>query len=637
MDFTFSGKSKLEFQLLFDENPIPMMVYEDRTFKILAVNQAAINNYGYTKDEFLNLDAFQLRPKEDVEEFKEYLEQFKGNKGVGSYRHIKKNKEVIDVEIHANKINLGDNEVWLVAAYDVTKRKLAESRIAKLFKITRIVVASTQIDEAFENIYSIICKQEKWVAAELRLLNEKNEYVFESFWSINKHKKFFKQLFNDNCNIQFKELDNLISMRESVHSIKDLNLDDLIPYKDKLLNINIKTAHILPVLKIPDIKGIVIFYSEHSHKINRNSLIEIEAINQQLAFFIKKIKNRENLNQNKARLASIVDSAMDAIITIDEQHNILLFNHSAERIFLLDSSNAIGKPIDIIIPQRFRHIHRNQIEKFGATGSTARNMGALGTPNGLRSNGEEFPIEASISQINNGNEKLYTIILRDITERKKSEEQISASLREKEILLKEIHHRVKNNLQIISSLLNLQRAHIKDKEMGDIFNESQHRVKTMALIHEKLYKSNELSTIKFKDYVNELINYLLDSYDYKSEIEVHIDIDDVNVSLDVVVTLGLILNELVSNSIKHAFTNSKNGIIDVKFYLMDDGKISFIFCDNGVGFPPNYNFDDIQTLGNELIINLVDQLNGTIKYEFKNGTKVIMNFDLKEKLGQANN
>lgn len=638
MTYNFSGKSEFEYQLLFQENPIPMMVYEDGSLKILAVNKAAVEKYGYSEDEFTHLDILQIRPPEDIPEFIQTLEAYKNtSKRIGNYRHVKKDNEIVEVEVYANKVHMWNKDVWLVAAHDITKRKVAESRIAKLFKITRIIVASVSIDEAFEQIFSMICKYENWDSAELRLLNEDTgEFVFESYWSINQERRWFKKLF-DNCKkAAFSSLENLVQGRESYLFLKDLQKSEVIPYKASLIALGIKSAHIFPLTKEPDLHGILIFYDRKDKRLNKNSLIELQAITQQLAFFIKKIKTRETLKQSQLRLSGIVDSAMDAIITIDANQNILLFNHAAEKMFMLKSSEAMGKPLDIIIPNRYRNLHKEHIDKFGRTGVTARKMGALGTLSGLRTNGDEFPIEASISQIDTGTEKLYTVILRDITERKRSEEQINASLKEKEILLKEIHHRVKNNLQIISSLMNLQRAHIKDRDLSEIFNESQHRIKTMALIHEKLYKNNLLSKIKFREYVTELVNYLVASYDYNvGDIYLNIDVDDVNISLDIVVTLGLILNELLTNSLKYAFPGKRDGIIDVKFHIQLDETIKFIFSDNGVGFPADYNFDDIPTLGNQLILNLVDQLNGTINYDFKHGTRIIMNFALKEKLELA--
>ncbi|MBW1675579.1 MAG: GAF domain-containing protein, partial [Deltaproteobacteria bacterium] len=214
-----------------------------------------------------------------------------------------------------------------------------------------------------------------------------------------------------------------------------------------------------------------------------------------------------------------------------------------------------------------------------------------------------------------------------VDEMKKAKEQIKGSLQEKEVLLKEIHHRVKNNLQVISSLLNLQLGYIEDKHGIEIFKESQNRVKSMALIHEKLYESKDLSRIDFAEYIRSLATSLFRSYGVSPDaIILKINGDDVLLGIDTAIPCALIINELISNSLKHAFTASKEGEIRINLRSDNDDKFILIISDNGVGFPKDLDFENAETLGLQLVITLAKQLKGTIELDTNNGTEFKITF-----------
>ncbi|HEX3036851.1 MAG TPA: MEDS domain-containing protein [Thermodesulfobacteriota bacterium] len=215
----------------------------------------------------------------------------------------------------------------------------------------------------------------------------------------------------------------------------------------------------------------------------------------------------------------------------------------------------------------------------------------------------------------------------DITERKRAEEQLKASLKEKEVLLKEIHHRVKNNLQVISSLLDLQTEYIEDERALKVFSETQNRVRSMALIHEVLYQSEDLSRIDFAEYMRNLGAYLLQSYGVKSnKVKLRMDVDSISLGIDNAIQCGLIINELVSNSIKHAFPGRKKGEIHISFHLNDNGRdasgrsYTLIVGDSGVGFPEDLDFQNTESLGLQIVTTLVKQLKGTIELDRNYGT-----------------
>ncbi len=225
-------------------------------------------------------------------------------------------------------------------------------------------------------------------------------------------------------------------------------------------------------------------------------------------------------------------------------------------------------------------------------------------------------------------------ILANALERKQVEEQLNASLEEKEVLLKEIHHRVKNNMQVISSLLNLQSGRIKNEEILEMFKESQDRIRSMSLIHERLYQSQDLARIDFSHYIENLANHLFQSYRIDPE-TVGLVTDVRNVSLDInkAIPCGLIINELVSNSLKYAFPQAraeekkkaKKGEINISL-ASENGKISLLYKDNGVGLPEDLNIETADSFGLQLVTALVAQLNGEIEIKKKPGATFKITF-----------
>jgi PAS domain S-box-containing protein len=317
----------------------------------------------------------------------------------------------------------------------------------------------------------------------------------------------------------------------------------------------------------------------------------------------------EALRESEDRYRDLVEHSQDLICTHDLEGRILSANQAVAELLGYDPKDYIGKKNvrDILVPE----VH-DQFDEYLATikrDGVADGLMLVQTSTGerriweyhntLRTEGIAAPIVRGMA--------------RDITDRKRAEEQLKASLREKEVLLKEIHHRVKNNLQIISSLLYLQAEEATEERSHQMFQESQDRIRAMALIHEQMYHSKDLVEVDFAGYIHNLATHLFRSYGVNSNaIALRVSVADVSVGLDTAIPCGLIVNELVSNCLKHAFPGGRTGDIYIELRAGSEGQIRLSVSDNGIGFPPGVDFRNSSSLGLKLVNALVTQLKGRI-------------------------
>jgi two-component sensor histidine kinase len=204
---------------------------------------------------------------------------------------------------------------------------------------------------------------------------------------------------------------------------------------------------------------------------------------------------------------------------------------------------------------------------------------------------------------------------------------IDTQLTMQDALLKEVHHRVKNNLQVIASLLNLQARQVQDAQTAEMFKESQTRVQAMALIHEQLYRSDDAARLDFESYLRTLMAYLLGSYSTSNTaIALKLDVDHVTFGVDTAIPCGLIVHELVANALKHAFPGGKPGEIQLDLRAGDNGRYTLRVHDNGVGFPEDVDFRRVESLGLRLVNMLTQQLDGVIELQRNGGTTFMLTF-----------
>ncbi|MFH1615943.1 MAG: histidine kinase dimerization/phosphoacceptor domain -containing protein [Planctomycetota bacterium] len=353
----------------------------------------------------------------------------------------------------------------------------------------------------------------------------------------------------------------------------------------------------------------------------------------EMAVYKAELDNK--LKESEEWLSTTLKSIGDGVIATDEKGCIKFMNSVAQSLTGCNEADVAGKPLNDIfnaINEKTKKRIENPAEKVikGDVVVELSNHTIL-----LSKDQREITINYSAAPIRDNSNNIIgvVLILRDVSDRKKAEEKLKASLKEKEILLRELHHRVKNNMQVISSLLRLQSGTLDNDKAIAIFKECQNRVRSMALIHEKFYRSKDLTNIDFNVYVKELTQNLIQSYGISpGKITVDINVKDVSLGINTAVPCGLLINELISNSLKHAFPKKTKGQIKVSLQPVEKNQIELVISDNGVGIPDKLDFRKTESLGLQLINTLVkDQLDGAIELDKSAGTKFKITF--KETIG----
>lgn len=330
----------------------------------------------------------------------------------------------------------------------------------------------------------------------------------------------------------------------------------------------------------------------------------------------------QELRESETKLRTLFDSANDAIFVLDLEGNFIDINRTAHERLGYTKDEMLSMHISRLDPPEFAARVPERFEKIIKHGY------AVFESAHYRKDGTIMPVEVNTRTIDYGGRKVIFSLIRDITERKLAENTIVAALKEKEVLLKEIHHRVKNNMQIIASMLRLQAEYIKDKESRLIFEESRKRIEAISLIHEKLYRSRDLAEIDFREYVTELTAGLISLYPFApDQVELNIEMDNIIFDVTSSIPCGLIITELVSNAAKHAFPDGRKGTITLSMKRPDEKCIMLAVKDDGVGLPETIDFRNTQSLGLQLVIALVDQLGGTIETTGNRGTEFRIKFD----------
>jgi len=336
-------------------------------------------------------------------------------------------------------------------------------------------------------------------------------------------------------------------------------------------------------------------------------------------------KSEKKYKESEKRYRTLFEFNPDYTILVGLNGVILDVNNAAADFMGLSKENLINKNFGEIelFPEEDVSLHVGKFSRALSGENVEPYQYQIFDKNGVRRWAEARIVPLKF----NGDLNSILIIATDVTGQKNATDKLKSSLKEKEVLINEIHHRVKNNMQIISSLLNLQKQHIADDKVAvDVLNESQNRIRAMAMIQEKLYQSEDFSHVKFDEYIESLVSDLFYSYNiHKDQVKLKVNVENIKLNIDTGIPCGLIINELVSNSLKHAFPGKRKGEVCVSLKTYDDD-YELIVSDNGIGLPDDIDYKNTDGLGLQLVNNLVNQMDGVIDLDRSQGTKFTISF-----------
>ncbi|MBN1316532.1 MAG: PAS domain S-box protein [Anaerolineales bacterium] len=396
---------------------------------------------------------------------------------------------------------------------------------------------------------------------------------------------------------------------------------------DEKTGLPLRSILSVPLINKGNVVGVIQAVDTEPTRFAAEDQLIIESLAATAAGAIENARLYKALNASQEYTRNVIDSSMDIIITVDLNRRIVEFNKAAQEAFGYVPDEVIGRNVEVLYADANQALEIHEMTVIN--GRCAQRI------DNRRKNGEIFPVHLSAATLKDASGRLVGVmgISRDISAQVMAEEKIRASLEEKEVLLREIHHRVKNNLQIISSMLKLQARSVQDEHLADMLRDSQSRIRSMALIHETLYQSPDLSRVNLKSYILTLASHLCQMYSFQERgIRLNVQGDDVTMDIDTAVPCGLIVTELLSNAFTHGFPiqmerDSSKGPGEIIVRLKQEGEnCSLLVRDNGVGLDPDFEIENTESLGFRLVGALVKQLNGTIIIERQQGTSIMISF-----------
>jgi PAS domain S-box-containing protein len=326
----------------------------------------------------------------------------------------------------------------------------------------------------------------------------------------------------------------------------------------------------------------------------------------------------EALRQSEARCSCALESTTDAFFAVDPHWRLIRLNRQAERLWMCDRDAVLGRSLWEVFPEAAGGPLHRLYEHVMQTGAPADLEEIHPDPHN-----RWFQVHAYRSPDG------LAVYFRDVTERRKADEKIKRTLQEKEVILREVHHRVKNNLQVICSMLRLQERNLRDESLLQALRESRERVVAMAMLHDQLHRAKDFSNINLGEYIKNLAASLFSSYGVNSaDVGLRFDIEDMPVSVDTAMPCGLIVNEIVSNSLRHAFPEGRHGHVSLGLHAQPGGFVELTIADDGRGFIENADTAGTRSLGLWLVDLLADQIGASVERSSPAGTRYRLVFDV---------
>ncbi|HNO71554.1 MAG TPA: PAS domain S-box protein [Bacteroidia bacterium] len=604
-----SFENEDRYRLLF-ENNLAGVFRSEITGKVVEANQTMAEIFGYESPEDLKKTTahdfyFSRKDRE------KYIEKLRLN-GVLKNHHVKVRRK-------------DGSEAWVIENVQIVKLGGKEYIEGTLIDFTETKNIQHVLQESEQNYKSLI----EHTSAGIMIHDEKGDAIYANPAAL---KLIGVSSLND---LADKNIFSYVlpQYHDKIRTRKDeikKGIDaTFVPMQARMpdgrvIDLETKTNHITYKGK-PAIE-VVIHDTAIQRQMERDKIrlqIEEETTRELKREIASHIRTRQRLNANQKYVRLLIDSSLDMIFACDQDKKITEFNTSAQHVFGYGLKEVLGKHISMLCA--------NAAECENTFNIVLQQGTYMCETEHIKKDGSKFIALVSSSILKNERGEILGLmsISRDITRIKEAEEQLKKSVHEKEILLKEIHHRVKNNMQVISSILKLQSAYVEDKKTVELLNECRNRISSMAFIHASLYMKKDFANVHFADYVGNIATNLQQSYSSNDKkIELKLDIPDFYMHIDDAIPCGLIINELLSNSFKYAFSDKKTGTIGLSVKNRQENVILAIW-DDGKGISKNIDYKNTQSLGLQLVNSLVEQLSGKMELQSKpnEGTKFVIEFN----------
>ncbi|WP_321507462.1 PAS domain S-box protein [uncultured Methanoregula sp.] len=638
-------ESEKRYRDMFEINNAVMLILDPEDGRIVDANSAACRYYGYTREEITGLVIMQINIQ-DSDATRDDLARARGSQGaVFQFRHRKKDGELRDVEVFSGPIFLGGRRLLHSIIQDVTDRKKVEKAVEAAVNLNQLI-DTLSISESMSFTLDEAQRLTSSGIGFFHFVNEGEKTIQLIAWSSETRKHcFIPKEPEKNYPVEKGGvwLDALRERRPVIH-----NDYASLPHKKGLPEGHVPVIRelVVPIFDEDRIVAIIGVgnkardYDERDTNVltllakNTWTLIQRKRVDEALRDSEQKFRDIFNNTTDAIHIHEIREDGIPGRFTDVNDISCRMLGYTREELLNmtpLDIATEYHNPpiATIFESQRMLGVARFETEH-------------------RTKDGRAIPVEVNTHVVTIQGRKLMLGVVRDITERKKAEallkhfneeleqdvkirtEELNASLDEKVMLLREVHHRVKNNLQIIISLVNLQMRQIDDERLKQVMAETQNRVKAMSLVHEKLYQSGDIAHISLADYTRFMATQLLNFYGVNSRrVKVTIDIGTIMLDINTAIPLGLIINELISNALKHAFPGNTQGMLSVS--ARDEGDLVHLTIqDDGKGLPPDLDWRTAESLGLRLVVSLVEQLDGTIELDRSAGTRFVIVVQKKE-------
>ncbi|MFA6924459.1 MAG: PAS domain S-box protein [Bacteroidales bacterium] len=579
-------ESEEKFRTIFDNSNDAILIH-DFEGNFIDFNKKAHEINEYAKEEFQKLSLKDINTEESAKFIEPHIKEIiKNGSNIFEVFHKTKSGKIMPVEVSAKIVNYFGKPIILSIFRDITERKRAEfalkeseERFRNLTDTLPVFVyeLDTQFKVTYVNKFGI------------EFMKAKKEEVDEGIYAFDFFTPEYKQ----------KAIDNVKSIMAGI-KISSHGYD-LTDKKGNIFHVISKSTPIINEGKFCGLRGVFIDITERK-------------------------KAEEDLRESEEKFRVLIENTPDIIIRVNKDLKFLYINQSVEKITKIPVEKFIDRTLsELGINEEFCNFWESNITRVFKTGKSLETEYLYkGKKRIIYVNIRIIPEFDYLKEV-----KSVLVIGQDITEQKSNEIKISETLLEKETLLNELHHRVKNNFQIITSLFNLQEEEIKDSKQFEIFLKAKARIRAMTLVHEKLYESKNFSKIDFAEYIKLITEELHHTFFKKTKkVKIIYNLNKISINIDKAIPCGIIVNELITNSFKHAFNGNINKSYTIKILLIKTPgkKINLIINDNGKGIGEKINVENPKTLGLQLVSLLTKQIRASISLDRKKGTKWSITF-----------